>query len=247
MDLNISSVDYKADLYEVKDALAQILHGPNFHNHRPGGRNINFHVRLNLNEKIETRNIGTGQLTLPTEGIGKKLLRLVKTGGRKILVRNRPIRLDRSSWKPNQGLVETLLKVPYQDPSLDREKDDKLRSLNVHFRVDNLQFGIWGVRPSPSQERRGVFCKEWEKSYTTDTNAQLWFDYDHKVLRIQLGDPAKDDTACNIVIRFSTLRNLWSGFDFGNPCTSLKLFETEGKSPLRAHRDCFDKFCALTF
>lgn len=221
MDLSIRSIDYQASLYEVKDALAQLLHSRDFDTLRPGNRNINFHVRLNLNEKIETRNIGTGLLTVPTVAIGKKLLRLMKHGGRKILVRKRPITLEHWSSKPYQGLVETLLKVPYQDPALDREKDDKLRSLNVRFRVDEIQFGIWGVRPSQSQGVRGVFCREWAKRYTVDKFAQLWFDYDHKVLRIRLGDPARDETAYNIVIRFSTLRNLWSGVDFGNPCASF--------------------------
>ncbi|KLO19204.1 RdRP-domain-containing protein [Schizopora paradoxa] len=233
MEVVSRSIDHKADLYEVKDALAKVLHSPKFDALRPGNKVINFNVRLNLNEKIETRNTGTGHLIVPTVEIGNKLLQLVKEARWKVLVRGRPISLDRSRHgKPPQGLVETLLKLPYLDPALDREKDDKLRSLNVRFRVDEIQFGIWGVRPSPSQHTRGVFCNEWTRRYVADTLAQLWFDYDHKLLRIRLGDPARDVEAHSIVIRFSTIRNLWCGNDFGNHflCFDLltpAIFESE--------------------
>ncbi|KAI5114733.1 hypothetical protein M0805_001582, partial [Coniferiporia weirii] len=139
--------------------------------------------------------------------------------------RSRRICMRDSGRKPGKGIIETLKKVAYQDPRVDRERDDKLLKLSTSLRVDKLQFGIWlnrqprqlpfnrRVPSAPSQDRL-TFAVEWEKDYTEKGNAQLLLELEHKLVRIKLGDPFLDQEAHSIVIKFSNIRGLRVGIEF---------------------------------
>ncbi|TDL24977.1 RdRP-domain-containing protein [Rickenella mellea] len=217
MEFRMEGIAVKANRYEVTEALAKALHTSDFSTEK---RPINFQVILN--EGIGgVRNNGTGLLTLPEEGIGKKFRRYLSEKKISIRVLGRRINFRPSHHQPRHRTIETLQKVPYQDPSIDQERDEKLLQLDKALRVNNLQFGLWSIRPKPqtatSPPVRGIFCSEWDRSYTTIGNALLWIEYDHKLLRIQLGESSLDEIANSLVIKFSSVQNLWIGYEIGNP------------------------------
>lgn len=231
----MTGIERSADEYDVKEALARVLHSPRFSRWKPEGRLLNFKVKLNRDLTRGVRNDGTGTLMLPTSEAGLELLRLVrskrlqiKVGSGKNKIYFKDAQTDPHDMK---GQVEALRKIPYQDPSFERSRDLKLKELGAgstgstfpsftSLRIDKLQFGIWGRRPDPTTEpeQLGIFCWEWEKSCTSIGNGLIWIEYDHKLVRIQLGNSALDAIAQNVVITFANIRAIWIGYDFGAPC-----------------------------
>ncbi|KAH8117020.1 RNA dependent RNA polymerase-domain-containing protein [Phellopilus nigrolimitatus] len=209
MEIGLGGIDYSADLYEVKECFAKILHSDTFQ--RPEEQPLHFKVTLGSHEKW--RHNGRGILTVPVYKIGKDLLNFKRKGIIVPVVRSRRIWMQELGRLKNKGILETLRKVPYQDPSLDRERDDKLQRLDVSLRIDKLQFGIWLQQPLPN--RQVDFAVEWEKGYTAIGNAQLRIEFDHKIIRIQVGDPYIDYEAHSLVLKFSNIQDIWVGFDFG--------------------------------
>ena len=165
------------------------------------------------NQHGEVATNGTGYLRIPEEKIAKKFLHHFRTG---VEIQGRRLRFEPSQRKLDKGKLHQLQKVPYQDPKIEKERKAKILQLDHALRVDKLHFGVWSIRPEANL--RGIFCSEWQKAYTTIGNAVVQFEYDHKLLRVQLGEPALDEIAYSVVIRFSNLRNIWIGYEFGNPC-----------------------------
>lgn len=229
----MESIDFIATRYEVTSKLAQILHDPElfcfrhanadtpFLNLGPAERRpMNFQVVLNEGNS-GVRNNGTGYLTVPDVKIGQRFLNLIRQKKIAVKINGRKIFFKNSHRRPSFGLLQTLKKVPYQDPSIDRERDDKAMMLDCDFRVDKLKFGVWSRRPAPNIF--GIFCSEWEREYTSIGNALMRIEYEHKLIRIQLGDPAMDEIAYRVVLKFSNLQKVWVGYDFGNPCESVPM------------------------
>ncbi|KAL5529571.1 hypothetical protein ACEPAG_5556 [Sanghuangporus baumii] len=218
MEIELINISFRADLYDVKEEFARILHSDNFRlitrNNGQEFRPLNFHIVL---RRLENgRHDGTGTLTLPNKRLGQVLLQLAIDNKDFPCVNSRRIRMRESERKPNKGRVETLRKLPYQDPSIDRERDNILIQLSVSWRIDKLQLGVWISRPTPHRGtgRQGVFAVEWEKDYTVAGNAQVEFKYDRKSLRLRLGDPFSDDETHFVVIKYSNIQHLWVGYDF---------------------------------
>lgn len=225
-------IERSADDYDVKEALARVLYSHKFSRWKPEGRLLNFKVKLNRDLTRGVRNDGTGTLLLPAAEVGRELLRLVRTKGLQIKAgsgKNKIFFKDAQTDPSEiQGQVEALRKIPYQDPSFERKRDLKLKELGAgstgstfpsftSLRIDKLQFGIWDRRPDPTTdpEQVGIFCWEWQKEYTSIGNGLIWIEYDRKLIRIQLGNSALDATAQNVVITFSNIRNIWTGYDCG--------------------------------
>ncbi|OCB86696.1 hypothetical protein A7U60_g6154 [Sanghuangporus baumii] len=219
MEIELINISFRADLYDVKEEFARILHSDNFRlitrNNEQEFRPLNFHIVLG--RLGSGRHDGTGTLTLPSKKLGQVLLQLAIDNRDFPCVNSRRIRMRGSERKPNKGnLVETLRKLPYQDPSIDRERDNIRFELNVSWRIDKLQLGVWISRPIPHRGTgcQGVFAVEWEKDYTAAGNAQVEFKYDRKSLRLRLGDPFSDDETHYVVIRYSNIQHLWVGYEF---------------------------------
>ncbi|KAL5489956.1 hypothetical protein ACEPAI_4789 [Sanghuangporus weigelae] len=218
MEIELISISFRADLYDVKEEFARILHSDNFRlitrNNGQEFRPLNFHIVLG---RLESgRHDGTGILTLPNKKLGQVLLQLAIDNKDFPCVNSRRIRMRESERKPNKGRVETLRKLPYQDPSIDRERDNILFELSVSWRIDKLQLGVWISRPTPHRGTgcQGVFAVEWEKDYTAAGNAQVEFKYDRKSLRLRLGDPFSDDETHYVVIKYSNIQHFWVGYEF---------------------------------
>jgi RNA-dependent RNA polymerase len=118
---------------------------------------------------------------------------------------------------PDRALAATLDKTPYVDPDIEAERQVKMRALDVQLRVDKVQIGLF-YRPEPTANR--CFSVEWEASYTDKSIGWLYWEYEHKLIRIQIGDRMTEQTGSSIVIKFSNIRKLGAHYDFGNPCES---------------------------
>lgn len=219
MEIELAKVSFQADLYEVKAEFARILHSEQLRLEHgdPEQRLMNFN--LTLGESDFRRHNGTGLLIIPNRKVAQILLSLARLDEDYPSVRNNRILMRDSGRKPKRGMMETLRKVPYQDPEVDRVREDIILKLNVSWRVDRLQFGLWIRRPSPKHEAKRVntFAVEWEKDYTAVGNAQLEFEFIHKQIRLQLGDPSLDDVSHSVVIKFSNIQRIWTGYEF-RPC-----------------------------
>lgn len=217
MEIELIGIDYRANIYDVKEEFARILHSERFKRIKgtesEETRPINF--RLILGKSDKGYHDGSGTLTLPHRRIGEQLLNLARQNKIFPVVNSRRIRMRDDGEKVPRWLVETLRKLPYQDPSIDRERDDIHFKLGISWRIDKLQFGRWHPRPAPrhDEEHRGLFAVEWEKDYTKSGNAQVGFDYDQKLVRLRLGDPFLQDDLYYVIIRFSNVQQLWVGYE----------------------------------
>lgn len=109
----------------------------------------------------------------------------------------------------------TLDKTPYLDPDIEEERQRTIRALDVHLRIDKVQIGLF-YRPSPGAGRE--FSIEWEGSFIDKSLGWLSWEYEHKLMRVRIGDPMTEQTNSSIVIQFSNIRKLGINYDFGNPC-----------------------------
>ena len=133
------------------------------------------------------QNNGSGSVILPNRKVGDKFLKLVCGERVPVVINGRKMRFFRSKNKPGRGLQETLEKTPYMEPELEEKREDKLRRLDIGLHVDKLQFGIFYRRPKDPMTASRVFSNEYEISHREKGAGLLWFEYDHKLIRIQVG------------------------------------------------------------
>ncbi|KAI0718290.1 RdRP-domain-containing protein [Fomitopsis betulina] len=133
------------------------------------------------------------------------------------------MRFFRGKNRPRPNLTQILEKAPYLPPDIEEEREEKLRKLDTSIHVDRIQFGIFyrpaGAAPDAGRE----FSNEFEISHPERGAGILWFEYDHKLIRIQMGDPMTEDIANNIAISFANVRKIARGNDFGNPFVVFEL------------------------
>lgn len=144
----------------------------------------NFKVTLNPGQGVQ--NNGSGNVILPNRKVGDKLMKWVYEERNPIVINGRKIRLFRSKNRPGRGLKETLEKTPYLEPELEEKREEKLRRLDLGLYVDKLQFGIYYRLPDASPTSSRIFSNEYEISYRNKGAGLLWFEYDHKLIRIQV-------------------------------------------------------------
>ncbi|KAI0748499.1 RdRP-domain-containing protein [Daedaleopsis nitida] len=222
MEIELADVSFEANVWDVKRAFGAILHGEQFYDASdPKARPINFKVTLNAGQGVS--NNGSGSIILPNRKIGDKLLRWVYEDRNPILINGRKARLFRTKNRPGRGLKETLEKTPYLEPELEEKREDKLRRLDMGLHVDKLQFGVYYRRPEDPPTASRIFSNEYEISHRDKGAGLLWFEYDHKLIRIQLGDRMTEEIGQNVAIAFSNIRKVAIGFDFGNPFVCFEL------------------------
>ncbi|KAF8912009.1 RdRP-domain-containing protein [Gymnopilus junonius] len=220
MNISIVRIPEDANEWTITRKLASVLHSEDF---APvvAGRVLNFSVKLEYSDPENCiRHTGKGVLTLPTEAIGNKFLDYVHGPG-KIKMGKRKLDFRRSNRPPPKGQTLTLKKTPYVNPDIEEERLLKVRQLDDSIlRIDSIQFGIFyqtnhtmqgGGRPSPR-----AFSVEWERNYVENDFGSLKFEYDHKLIRITLGNELREAEGCSIAINFASIRKIGLGYD-GKP------------------------------
>ena len=191
MNLNIHYLPRDVNQWDVMRALAPILHSDEFAPRQSDpnkvDRPVNFRVKLKESKAGGVGNDGTGVLTLPTESLGNRFLFWIKE--KPLKIQGKKIKFFRAGHA-FQGVALTLDKTPYTNPDIEEERQNKLRDLQDHFRVDLVQFGVF-YRPkypsTPSEPLTSrAFSVEWEGKYTTHGIAWLSFEYDHKLVRVRV-------------------------------------------------------------
>jgi RNA-dependent RNA polymerase len=89
------------------------------------------------------------------------------------------------SGKPvPRWLKDTLQKTPFMDPDREQEREEKISRLNDSVRLNKVQFGVYYIVPEGGR----AFSYEYTRDCITQDVAWLWMNYDHKVIRIEVGD-----------------------------------------------------------
>ncbi|KAL0581139.1 hypothetical protein V5O48_000928 [Marasmius crinis-equi] len=219
MDLNIQYLPPSINEWDLTRILARdILHTDDFHpRSHPDERRINFQVKLNPSKAGGVRNDGTGILTLPTPKIGFNFLdwvkeKPVKIQGKRIKFYFRDNGKKSREW---HSTVMTLQRTPYIDPDVEEAHEKKVYNLQGSLRVDRVQFGIF-FRPISiigGKPKSREFSIEWEKEYINESTAWLRFEYDHKLIRIMLGNSMTEPTGYSIAITFGSILKIGLGND----------------------------------
>ncbi|KAG6336315.1 hypothetical protein ID866_2764 [Astraeus odoratus] len=217
MEFHIRNLDTKASKYTVTKAIADVLHvcpGPFVTD--PEQRPPNFDVTLHESECGGVRNKGTGTFTV-TKTVGKQFDRLYHHGEISVVVEGRELRFRRTTNTVKRYLCLTLEKAPFIDPEIERERREKLNALDDSFVVAKVQIGTFYLPPKALPRDPRAFSVEWEQDLMQKSMARLYFEYDYRQLRIQIGDSAKEFTRYSVVVKFDRIRKLAIGWDFGNP------------------------------
>ena len=126
---------------------------------------------------------------LPDRELGERFARAaVRRGGERVRILGKVVYLTwRPEDRPPKAIVEKLNKTPFVDPDIDAERMRKLDIIrNLRILVDSVQLGVYYRNPDdlPNANRR--FSIEHE-IYEEDTYVgELIYDYDHKLLRIEV-------------------------------------------------------------
>ncbi|KAG1890753.1 RNA dependent RNA polymerase-domain-containing protein [Suillus subluteus] len=245
MEFIIRNVDFGVTEYEVTKQIAEVLHacpGPFVSDADAQQRLINFRVTLEKNECGGVRNKGFGSLQLPSKDVGLKFRRLVDgEDGVTIKVGKKRLKfIPTTKHIPNDMLV-TLAKAPYVDPDIAQKRQEKVDALSSDFRIALLQIGTF-YRPqgaSPSDPR--AFSVEWQ-SNLLDGLGWLNFEYEHKLIRAKVGDPARGELLYSLIVTFANINKMAVGYDFGNQYICFDLF-----TPPIVEREDFNRTLTGTY
>ncbi|KAL4244861.1 RNA-dependent RNA polymerase [Abortiporus biennis] len=217
MELEVTFVDRGANVYDLKRAIGSFLHSDDFYNPSDAkARPVNFKVTLNEGPNGIQHN-GTAVLIVPTQRIGDKFMKLIYGKGKAVRLKGRKLGFRKTGQKPDYKISQSLDKTPYLNPDIEEARDDKLSKLDVALWVDKVQFGVLYRNPDDPPHISRRFSTEYELAPRDRGAGLIFIEYDHKLIRLQLGDPTKEQDAYNIAISFSNLRRLAIGNDFGNP------------------------------
>ncbi|KAI6035723.1 RNA dependent RNA polymerase-domain-containing protein, partial [Pisolithus marmoratus] len=215
MEFAIWNVHTQATKYDVTKAIAdQVLHKcPGLFVTDSEQRLPNFCVELNASECGGVRNDGTGTFTL-TKATGRRFLQLYRQGEISVIVNEKKLKFRPSKEQVTAATEMTLEKAPYIDPDIERQRQEALVALQDGFVVCKVQIGTF-YRPDNTGPRDNrAFSIEWEKDLTRQSRAWLNFEYDHKLMRIEIGDFTKESTRYSVVVNFDNIHKLAMGCDF---------------------------------
>ncbi|KAJ7633050.1 RNA dependent RNA polymerase-domain-containing protein [Roridomyces roridus] len=193
-------------------------------------RKLNFGVKLDESTVGPTRNGGSGTLILPSNKARAKFLEWVVKRNKHVYVEGEKIGVHVSSHDTDEHEAMVLSRTLYLDPNIEREHQKKVSDLHKRLRVDVVQFGVYYQDyPIPPRIPPHKYSVEWEEKYFhTDSSssprsscpsgppsgaAWLTFEYDHKLIRIQLGDESTGYRGFNINVTFASISKILIGYD----------------------------------
>ncbi|TFK84610.1 RdRP-domain-containing protein [Polyporus arcularius HHB13444] len=210
MNIQIRDLPFSATEWDVKRAFATILHQPPFYD--PDGhraRRINFEVQLGQARNCLPNN-GTAKLIIPDPELGSRFVKAaIRRGGERIRILGRAVYL---SWghpddKPPQGLIHRLNKTPFVDPDVAAERIRKLDIFRgLRILVDAVQFGVYFRHPEDPHTAPRRFSVEHEMRQEGTYVGEVTYDYNHKLLRVELGNHISENTSDHIVVDIHNIK-----------------------------------------
>jgi len=183
MELELTRIDIDANVYDVRKAIEQVLHGPDLFdpNHKDNkGRKPNFQLEMGKSPAGRIHN-GKAALRLPTN-LGNKLFRWYRESEEhRIAVNGRPLRHFKTDNPVPLDVRQVLEKALYIDPDVDKLRTQiEERAHQVRLRIAKVQFGVW-YRPSDSPGVGRSFSVEYERDFLQHSAV-----YEHKLIRIDV-------------------------------------------------------------
>jgi RNA-dependent RNA polymerase len=192
MELELARIDYDADIYDVRKAVAEVLHGPDLYdpNHSDNkGRKPNFDIVMGKSPAGRIHN-GRAALRLPAR-LGIKLHKWYRESEEhRIVVNGCPLRLFRTDNQVPLDVKQVLEKALYIDPDHDKLRTQiEERARSVRSRIAKVQFGVWykqSPSDSPGTGSGRSFSVEYERDFLRNSAAYLYVVYEHKLFRIDV-------------------------------------------------------------
>ncbi|KAI9452162.1 RdRP-domain-containing protein [Russula earlei] len=212
MEIELKFIHTDADVYDVRKAVALVLHGPDFYDPNDKenkGRRPNFEIVMGESPAGRTHN-GTAILRV-AEKLGKRLLRWnYDSEENNIVVNGRHLRLFNAHRSVPFPVQQTLEKALYIDPDRDRLRSHmEYQARQVRLRIARLQFGVW-YKPSNSPGKGRSFSVEYERDFLRQSSAYISVVYEHKLVHI---DRETEENNYLILVKFSNIRKLGLGYD----------------------------------
>ncbi|KAJ3989755.1 RNA dependent RNA polymerase-domain-containing protein [Lentinula detonsa] len=215
MEISMRYIPHEVDKWELITELANILHKDPFKQSRPD-RKLNFDVHLFSHEGGDRcTHTGTGILKVPSKKIGVQFLKHV--GDNPVRIRRKKIAFRDNHKSPPERETAMLQKAPWVDPDAEKDREWRMFELGQGpgIRVVTVQFGVLfqdrNARPGESRK----YSIEWEKDYTSQGQAWLKFEYDHKLLKIEVGDRLSKTVGSNIILYFANISKIAVGYEYG--------------------------------
>jgi len=189
MEIELTHISKEANVYDVRKAVAAVLHGPDLYDPNDKenkGRVPNFEIIMG---KSPAGRIHNGKAILR---VGSKLGRHLIKWNREsrdhniIEVKGDPLRIFNLFNTVPQDVRQTLEKALYVDPERDRLRSQIEEEVQlVRARVAKVQFGVW-YRPSDSPSPRRSFSIEHERDFLSNSAAYVYVVYEHKLIHIDV-------------------------------------------------------------
>ena len=232
MELELKWIHADADVYDVRKAVAAVLHGPDFYDpndrdHK--GRVPNFLIVMGESPAGHSHN-GKAFLRVGFR-LGERLLKWNRESEENsIVVKGRRLKIFRTYDDVPPDVKQTLEKVLYIDPERDKLRSQiEEQSKLVRLRIARVQFGVWYKSSDPDGKRRR-FSVEHEREFLSNSAAYIDLQYERKLIRIdvratllaqsrshltsphpQIGQRETEEIKYSILVKFSSIHKLEYG------------------------------------
>ncbi|KAH9071049.1 RdRP-domain-containing protein [Lactarius deliciosus] len=241
MEIELKGIDFDADICDIYEAVARVLHGPELYDpndRRNKGRKPYFEIVPGESPAGRIHN-GTALLRV-SSGVGGRLFRWIFESPKNTIVvgnSRRALRLFKTHREVPPDVEYKLEKALYVDPNQEKERqkiEDKARQ--VRLRIAKVQFGVWYTQPeSNSPQNYGrTFSIEHEREFVSQSAAYINIVYERRLICVDIGQRETEEINYRVLVKFSSIRKLGTGFDAKHgPCIIFDLrippsFELEG-------------------
>jgi RNA-dependent RNA polymerase len=189
MEIELTRISFEADVYDVRKAVAAVLHGSDLYDPNDKenkGRVPNFDITMG---KSPAGRIHNGKAILRVgANLGRRLIKWNRESPdyNTIEVKGSPLRIFNLFKTVPLDVKQTLEKALYVDPERDRQRSQiEDRARLVRARIAKVQFGVW-YRPSDSPSTRRAFSIEHERDFLSNSAAYIYVVYEHKLIHIDV-------------------------------------------------------------
>jgi RNA-dependent RNA polymerase len=237
MELDLKYISLEADVYDVRTAVALVLHGPDLYDpndERYGGRVPNFEVRMGTSDA--GRHHDRTAILRVTKEVGRRLLRWCwESDKNNIVVHGRVLKIFHSYRDVTPNVEETLKRGIYVDPERDQHRTLIERQAKLVWpRITQVQFGVWYKSLNFPSVRRRSFSIEYDRYFGPHDAAYVSVVYEYGLIQIDVSTMffftkltkalyvsqiMRDETPRKyfIFVKFSNIRKLGLVYDDGQP------------------------------